>query len=138
MKHIRAMSLYAAIAVTSGGLFLVTSPAFGRSAPILVTASPPEEIVVRHVSYADLNLAADAGQRTLNRRVGTAVSSLCGEASGGNDGSTSFRYSMIRCSNGAWSDARPQIARAVQRAQELAFTGKTAIAAAAITISLPK
>jgi UrcA family protein len=138
MNYARTISLCAAVAITSGGLFLVASPALGRSGPIMVTASPPEDVVVRHVSYADLNLAADAGQRTLNRRVGAAVSSLCTEASGGNDGSTGFKYSMINCSSGAWSDARPQIARAVQRAQELAFTGKTAIAAAAITISLPK
>ena len=138
MNYIRAISLCAAIAAASGGLFLAASPAFGRSGPILVTASPPEEVVVRHVSYADLNLAVEAGQRTLNRRVGTAVSSLCSEAAGGNDGSTAFRYSMIRCSNGAWNDARPQIARAVQRSLELASTGRSAIAATALTISLPK
>jgi hypothetical protein len=45
---------------------------------------------------------------------------------------------MITCSNGAWNDARPQIARAVQRAQELASTGHSAIIAAALTISIPK
>jgi UrcA family protein len=137
MNYVRAISLCAAIAVTSGGLFVVASPAFGRSGPILVTA-PPEEIIVRHVSYADLNLAVPAGQKTLNRRVGSAVTGLCTEAMGGNDGSFAFRYSMITCSNGAWNDARPQIARAVQRAQELASTGHSAIIAAALTISIPK
>jgi UrcA family protein len=138
MNYIRAISLCAAITITSGGLFLVGTPAFGRSGPILVTGAQPEEIVVRHVSYADLNLAVEAGQRTLDRRVGSAVTSLCTEALGGNDGGTSFRYSMIHCSNGAWNDARPQMARAIQRAQELALTGQTAIAATALVISLPK
>jgi len=138
MNYVRAISLCAAIAVASGGLFLAASPALGRGGPILVTASPPEEIVVRHVGYADLNLAAAPGQKTLNRRVGGAVSDLCTEAAGGNDGSTAFRYSLIRCSNSAWNDARPQIARAVQRAQELASTGQSSIVAAALTISLPK
>ena len=138
MNYVRAISLCVAIAAVSGGQFFAASPAFGKSGPILVTATPPEELVVRHVSYADLNLAVDAGQRTLNRRVGTAVSDLCTEAAGGNDGSTVFRYSMIRCSNFAWNDARPQIARAVQRSQELALTGKTAIAATSLIISLPK
>jgi UrcA family protein len=138
MNYIRAISLCAAIAATSGGLFLAVSPAFGRGGPILVTATPPEEVVVRHVSFADLNLLVEAGQRTLNRRVDVAVTDLCTEANGGNDGSTAFKYSMKRCSIGAWNDARPQIARAVQRSQELASTGQSAIAAAALTISLPK
>jgi UrcA family protein len=126
------------MAVTSGGLFLVASPAFGRSGPILVTAVPPEELVVRHVSYADLNLAADAGQRTLNRRVDVAVNDLCTEANGGNNGSPSFKFSMQRCSIGAWDSALPQIERAVQRSKELALTGHTSISAAALVISLPR
>lgn len=134
MNYVRAISLCAAIAVASGGVFLAASPAFGRSGPIFVTAAPPEDVVVRHVSYADLNLAADAGLRTLNRRVGVAVTDLCTEANGGNDGSTKFKHSVKRCSNSAWNDARPQIMRAVQ----LASSGQTAIAAAALTISLPK
>ena len=138
MNYARAITLCAAIAITSGGIFLAAAPAFGRSGPILVTGAPPEEIVVRHVSYADLNLAVEAGQKTLNRRVGSAVNSLCDEALGGNDGSTAFRYSMVRCTHGAWNDARPQIARAVMRAQELALTGQTSIAATALVISLPK
>lgn len=138
MNYIRAISLCAAIAATSGGLFLAASPAFGRNGPILVTAVPPEEMVVRHISYADLNLVADAGQRTLNHRVDVAVTDLCMEANGGNDGSPSFKFSMKRCSFGAWNGARPQIALAVQRSRELALTGKTAIAATALIISLPK
>lgn len=138
MNYVRAISLCAAIAAASGGLFLAASPAFGRNGPIFVTAAPPEDVVVRHVGYADLNLAVDAGQRTLNRRVDVAVTDLCNEAMGGNDGSSSFKYSIKRCSNGAWADARPQIERAVQRSRELALTGKTAIAATALIISLPK
>jgi UrcA family protein len=134
MNYVRAISLCAAIAAVSGGLFLAAPPAFGRSGPILVTAAPPEEIVVRHVSYADLNLAAEAGLRTLNRRVDVAVTDLCADANGGNDGSTKFKYSMKKCSNVAWNDARPQIMRAVQ----LASSGQTAITAAALTIALPK
>jgi UrcA family protein len=133
MKYIRAMSLCAAVAVTCGGLFLAAAPAFG--APILVTA-PPEELVVRHVSYADLNLAAAAGQTMLNRRVRAAVTDLCIDASGGDDRSMTFQVALTRCSGDAWNQARPQIANAVQRAQELASTGQTTIAAAALVISV--
>ena len=138
MNYVRAISLCAAVAVASGGIFLADSPAFGRSGPIFVTATPPEEVVVRHIGYADLNLLVEAGQRTLNRRVDVAVTDLCTEANGGNDGSTSFKYSMKRCSVGAWNDARPQIARAIERSQELASTGQSTIAATALAISLPR
>jgi UrcA family protein len=130
MKHVRAISLCAAIAVT------VTTPAFGRSAPVFVTA--PVDVVTRHISYADLNLASVPGERALQRRVGTAVTDLCLDATGGNDGSPQFKLSMIRCSGEAWSGARPQMARAVQRARDIAATGSSSIVAAALTISLPK
>jgi hypothetical protein len=43
---------------------------------------------------------------------------------------------MMKCDNRAWGEARPQIARAVQRAHDIASTGTSPIAAAAITISL--
>jgi UrcA family protein len=130
MKHIRAISLCAAIAVTA------TTPAFGRSAPVFVTA--PVDVVTRHISYADLNLASVAGERALQRRVGTAVTDLCLDATGGNDGSPKYKLSMIHCSGEAWNGARPQMARAVQRARDIASTGSSSIAAAALTISLPK
>jgi UrcA family protein len=130
MKYPKAFSLCAAIAVTA------TTPAFARSAPVFVIA--PTDVVTRHISYADLNLASVSGERTLERRVGTAVSDLCLDATGGNDGSPKFKLSMIRCSGEAWNGARPQMARAVQRARDIAATGSSAIAATALTISLPR
>src|SRR6185503_14518844 len=134
MDYVRAISFCAAVAVTSGALFLMGSPVFGRTAPITVTAS--EEVVVRHVSYADLNLASAPGQQMLNRRVNSAVSDLCNEATGGPDGSVLFKFSMMKCSSEAWNGARPQIDRAVQRARDIAYTGTSDLVAAAITISL--
>jgi UrcA family protein len=130
MKYPKAFSLCAAIAVTA------TTPAFSRSAPVFVIA--PADLVTRHVSYADLNLASIAGERALDRRVGTAVTDLCLDATGGNDGSPKFKMSMIRCSGEAWSGARPQMTRAVQRARDIAATGSSSIAATALVISLPK
>ncbi len=44
---------------------------------------------------------------------------------------------MKSCDTSAWGGARPQIARAVQRAREIAATGSSTIAAAAITIAVP-
>jgi UrcA family protein len=134
MIYYKMLSLSGAVAITIGGLFLVASPASGKSSPIVVVA--PEDVVVRHISYADLNLASAAGGRTLNRRVGGAVNDLCLEATGGNDGSFSFKTRMKKCDNRAWGEARPQIARVIQRAHDIASTGTSSIAAAAITISL--
>jgi hypothetical protein len=72
----------------------------------------------------------------LNRRVRAAVTDLCIDASGGDDRSMTFQVALTRCSSDAWNQARPQIANAVQRAQELASTGQTTIAAAALVISV--
>lgn len=131
MKHLNALALCTAVALTA-----MASPALGKSARLVVTA--PADPVARHISYADLNLASPAGETTLNRRVDAAVSDLCLDVTGGNDGSFTFKASMMRCSGSAWNQARPQIDRAVQRAREIASTGSSAITAAALTISLPQ
>jgi UrcA family protein len=128
-------ALYACAAI--GFLFAAggtASPAFGKTGPIVVQAAP--DIVVRHISYADLNLAAPAGERTLVGRVRTAVNDLCGEATGGSDGSWISERSMNRCNDSGWSQARPQISLAVQRARDIAMTGSSTIAATALTISV--
>jgi UrcA family protein len=117
----------------AGGLFLPTS-ATAKDSAVLVTA--PTELVVRHVAYADLDLALPTGVTALNERVNFAVGDVCTEANLGDSGSFAFKAGMMRCSNHAWNDARPQIARAVQRAEDIASTGSSQIAAAAITISV--
>jgi UrcA family protein len=135
MTHSNALSLCAVVAATAG-TFALASPASSRTAPILVVA--PADQVTRHVTYADLNLASAAGEKTLNRRVDVAVGDLCLDATGGNDGSFTYKTSMMRCSQSAWHQATPQIDRAVQRAREIAFTGSSSIAASTLTISLPR
>jgi UrcA family protein len=130
MKYVKL-----SIAATTGALFAVLSPAAAKG-PVYVIA--PAEVVTRHISYADLNLASVAGERALNYRVGSAVSDLCLEATGGNDGSPNFKHSMKRCSSFAWNEAQPQMDRAVQRAREIASAGSSSIAAVALTISLPQ
>lgn len=136
MNYTKALIMCAAVGITATGLMALAPPAFGKSGPVYVIGR--EDVITRHVSYADLNLASAAGEKTLVRRVGTAVNDLCLDATGGNDGSTTFKFSMVRCSGQAWNEARPQIARAVRRAQEIALTGGSNIAATALTISLPQ
>lgn len=132
MKYTKTFSLCATVT----GLLVAATPGFGRGAPVVVTA--PHEMLTRHISYADLNLASVAGAKTLDRRIGTAVTDLCNDATGGNDGGTRYKFSMINCSNEAWNSAQPQIDRAVQRARDIAATGSSSIAAAALIISMPK
>src|SRR4051794_27642245 len=78
MNYGKILSLCSAVAITAAGLVVMTSPAFAK-APVVVTAPAPEDLVVRRITYADLNMASAAGERTLNRRVGGAVDSLCSE-----------------------------------------------------------
>lgn len=127
------LSSFAATALVAGGLFLPT-PTAAKEGPVFVTGRT--ELVVRHVSYADLDLAVPAGLSTLNDRVDFAIGDLCTEANLFDNKSLAFKTGMIKCSNHAWNDARPQIARAVQRAQDIASTGSSPIAAAAISISV--
>lgn len=137
MEHGKLISMAAAAAITAGGLVLMAPPATGRP-PIFVTAPNPADIVTRHIGYADLNLASAAGERTLNRRVGGAVNSLCLEVIGGYDGSMQSMSAESYCASSTWNQARPQIARAVQRAHEIASTGSSTLAVAAITLSVPE
>ena len=126
MNNAKMMAFGAAVAFTA----LPSSPA--AAAPLVVTAPV---LVVRHVSYADLNLATNEGAKILDRRVGSAVSDVCVEANDGDNGSFDFKVGMLRCSASAWNQARPQIDLAVQRAREMASTGGSAISVAAISIS---
>lgn len=137
MVYGKLLAMSAAIAITSGALFLLASPASGK-APIVITAPSPENLVTRHIPYADLNLASVAGEGTLKRRVGSAVDYLCSEATGGYDGSLRVKFATMSCDNSAWLQARPQISRAVRRAHESASTGASTIAGAAITIAIPE
>jgi UrcA family protein len=94
-------------------------------------------VVTRHISFADLNLASASGESTLNRRVGGAIVGLCKEAIGGLDGTFMTTIVDRKCRKSAWNQAGPQIALAVQRSREIASTGTSPIAGVAITIVLP-
>jgi UrcA family protein len=134
MEYNKILSACAAVAVTATSFVLVSTPLHAKS-PIVVVVNP-DDIVTRHISYADLNLASVAGERTLEHRVGSAIKSLCEEATG--DSFTSLSRSYPKCRTSAWGQARPQLANAAQRARDIALTGTSTIAAVAITIDLSK
>lgn len=114
-------------------LALAMTPSASAKKPIIVKKEQlPQN--TRLVSYADLNLASAAGERTLMRRVGGAVRYVCRHADPMNIGSTADRT----CRSFAWRGARPQIARAVKRAHDLAKTGTSTIPAVALAVAAPQ
>ena len=110
---------------------LIGSAAFaaGQERPVVVYGEPQEGLRTERVSYADLDLSQRGHQRKLNLRVAGAVKRVCLYE----DRNGVLVYD--HCSDGAWDNARPQIAQAVARAREIALTGKSSIAATAITIN---
>ena len=137
MRKLKTLSKLAAAAATIGGLFLPFASATAKEAPVVVTAPPEDaDLVVRRVSYADLDLALPAGRTTLHERVGFAIGDVCSEANLFDNGSPEFKSGVMKCSNRAWSNANPQMARAFQRANDIAATGFSPIAAATISISV--
>jgi UrcA family protein len=132
MNYGKALIACGAVLVTSVAIGVTAAPLHARPPQAVVVTAHPDDFVTRRISYADLNLAALPGERTLNRRIGYAVTSLCDEAIGGS--TVDFTYK--NCTYGAWRDARPQVALAAQRAREIAANGTSLIAAAAISISL--
>jgi UrcA family protein len=114
-----------AVAVLIG----TASPAAARD--VKVVAHRSSDIQVERVSYADLDLTSKRGVRKLNARVDGAVSRVC----------FAFDYidseTKANCRSYAWNGAKPQIALATQRANELAQTGFSTIAPVAIRIALP-
>lgn len=135
MDYTKLLSACIAVGITGGSFAIVTTPV-GAKSPVVVVANP--DIVIRSISYTDLNLASSPGEVTLNRRVGGAIKSLCLEATGGGDLSFMPNLWSHKCRTSAWNQARPQIGLAVQRYRDIALTGTSSIAAVAITINLTK
>jgi UrcA family protein len=95
--------------------------------PVVVYAQP--NLNIERVPYGDLNLAASADRKTLYGRVGSAVRNVC------NFDSTGVATDYRTCASLAWSDARPQIDRALAKADHMASLGQPTVAAGAITVS---
>jgi UrcA family protein len=132
MNYGKALAMCGATLTAAIAIGAAASPVHAASSRPLVVVANSEEFVTRRISYADLNLAVAAGERTLNRRIDGAITGVCDDAVGGR--STTFSYRD--CNNAAWREAAPQIALAVQRAHEMATIGTSSIATAAITISV--
>jgi|SoiMethySBSTD1v2_1073268.scaffolds.fasta_scaffold1295334_1 UrcA family protein len=135
MDYMKLLSACVAVAITGGSFAMVATPVEAKS-PIIVVAD--SDIVIRSISYADLNLASASGEATLNGRVGGGIKSLCLEATDGADSGFVPNVWSHKCRTSAWNQARPQVSQAVRRARDIAQNGFSPIAAVAITITVTK
>jgi len=120
--------------VTASLLIATAAFAAAQEKPVVVYAERLENARTARVSYADLDLSQARHEQKLNMRVGSAVKRVClFESRRAAQGSGYYV-----CADEAWDGARPQIAQAVTRAREIAQTGKSSIAATAITIRVGK
>ena len=107
------------------------TPSTPKTSPVFVVGG---EVAIRHVSFADLNLAGKSDRKVLTHRVEDAVSDACDEALG----PSANYYAEVGCWKSTWRKTQPQLARAVQRAQEMAATGADTSMAAVITVQVPR
>lgn len=100
-------------------------------APVVVRGQPVDSVATRIVRFADLDLAGEAGRKALHHRVDNAVRSVCLEATGPNP----LDWAEFACRKDSWGRAKPQMAKAIERAQQMASVGYSPIGPVAITIS---
>ena len=129
--------IFSKVTIVGGTLLLAAATGAVAAAPdakrpVVIKASV--DAAVRHVSYGDLNLASLADQKTLSLRVANAASDVCYVL---ND-LTRHLNILSACRREAMRGARPQIAEAVVRAQQIASTGQSLVAVNAITLTFAK
>ena len=129
MSNLAKHLLAASAAVLASGSALLLAAGTAHAKDVTVYAESNEEALTRTVSYADLNLVERAGQKTLDRRVGRAVRYVCEPLD-----TPGIDPLHSACLDYAWTGARPQMARAIERAQQLAATGTSSIAPVAIAV----
>ena len=112
--------------VTASLLVTAATAQAAQDRPVVVYAQP--NVNIERVPYGDLNLAASADRKTLYGRVGNAVRNVC------NFDSTGIATDYRTCASLAWGDARPQIDRALAKADHMASLGQQTIAAGTITV----
>lgn len=128
--------MYQSSSIVMRALILLTLAA-GLTAPgatkrPIVVTGPSTNVITRHVSYRDLNLASRADERRFTIRVSETVNEVCDSLS-----PTGRVHIQTVCRTEAWRGVRPQIAQAVRRArQPLASAGQAVSALGAITLTL--
>jgi len=130
MKHENFWLAFAAASVSVMVIGGAATAALAQPPETTVIGERDPDVRTVRVSYRDLNLAAARDERILVRRVGHAARDVCTREK-------IYSYDDIGfapCVRGARNGARPQIALAVRRAQEIALTGTSSIPVVAIAI----
>ena len=96
--------------------------------PTVSQAMEPNSV---RVSYADLNLTSDFGQRTLERRIVRAAKVVCVFD---DDRDTNLAIETNACRTGAIADARPAFEAAINNAKRGSVT---VLDAAALIVTAP-
>ena len=128
LSHFARISAAVLSGVTASLLVGATTTQAAQDRPVIVYGEP-QQVNVEHVPYGDLNLAASGDRKTLFRRVGSAVRTVC------NFGAIGAASDYRTCAGLAWQGARPQIDAALAQANRLASNGQSPMAAGAIIIS---
>ena len=95
---------------------------------VVVSAYRVDTALQRVVSYADLNLRARDDQRILGRRIEGAANSICKSVNTDHD-------SQSMCFTFAAREVKPQVMRAIERAEMIA-EGKAVGPPVAISLSI--
>lgn len=111
---------------------LLGSAAASAKEVTIVAEAIPEDAISQRVSFADLNLASDAGVIALTGRVRQAARKVCRPLD-----AFASHGQFAECRSYAWNGAKPQMDRAITRAKQLAATGTTSLAPVAIVIAAP-
>ena len=119
------------LSAVAASFLVVSTTAYAEERAVVIHAQP-DNVRTEHVALGGIDLTSAAGQKRLNFRVAGAVERVC-LYDLGRDGLQDRGY--YTCADNAWDGASPQIASAVARAQEIAMTGSSSIAATAITVS---
>ena len=83
--------------------------AFAGPRDVVVQGTRIDPELQRKVSYSDLNLAEQPGQKTLKHRIYRTASGLCFDLNGS--------YYLEKCTRGAVQSTKDQVAQAIDRAQ---------------------
>lgn len=117
------------LALAGGTAFALCLGSPAAASPVDVTVYQDralDERPMARVFYGDLNLAANPGVETLQTRVRGAIRQVCaGHVE---------KIGNYACRSYARKGAEPQIARAIQRAEQIAVNGFSDIAPVAIAI----
>lgn len=112
MEILRAASTAAAGFISVMVVGVATHPADAKThRDVVVTAVDP--VLVRRVTYGDLNLRMRPDQRQLSRRVYEAADDICNSVN-------KKKENQLECFAFAMQGARPQVRRAIKRAELIA------------------